>query len=33
VDGLEMPEEAKQALRNLTPANYIGNAKEQAEKI
>jgi len=33
VDGLELPEEAKQALRNLTPASYTGNAEEQAKNI
>jgi adenylosuccinate lyase len=33
VDGLEMPESAKQALKALTPANYIGNAIEQAKNI
>ncbi|MDF1530112.1 MAG: adenylosuccinate lyase, partial [Sedimenticola sp.] len=33
VDGLDMPEEAKEALRKLTPASYIGNAIEQAKKI
>ena len=30
IDDLSLPEEAKQALRQLTPANYIGNAAEQA---
>ncbi len=33
VDGLDLPEAAKEALRRLTPLNYIGNAVEQAEKI
>ncbi len=33
VDGLEIPDEAKQALRDLTPASYTGNAKTQAEQI
>jgi adenylosuccinate lyase len=33
VDGLEIPEAAKAALRELTPASYIGNAIEQAKKI
>jgi adenylosuccinate lyase len=33
VDGLEIPDEAKQQLRNLTPASYIGNAEEQARNI
>jgi adenylosuccinate lyase len=30
INGLELPEEAKESLRQLTPANYIGNAAEQA---
>jgi len=30
---LEIPEEAKAALLRLTPANYLGNAVEQALKI
>jgi adenylosuccinate lyase len=33
IDGLELPEEAKASLRELTPHNYIGNAKEQASNI
>jgi adenylosuccinate lyase len=33
VETLEIPEEAKKLLRNLTPANYIGNAVEQAKDI
>ncbi len=33
VDGLELPEAAKAALRELTPLSYIGNAAEQARKI
>jgi len=33
VDGLEIPEEAKARLRELTPDGYIGNAVEQAESI
>lgn len=33
VETLEIPEEAKVLLRNLTPANYIGNAIEQAKAI
>jgi len=33
VDGLDLPEEAKEALKKLTPASYIGNASEQAKKI
>ncbi len=30
---LEIPREAKEQLLNLTPANYIGNAVEQAKSI
>jgi adenylosuccinate lyase len=33
VETLDIPEEAKQTLRNLTPANYIGNAVDQAKAI
>jgi adenylosuccinate lyase len=33
IDGLEMPAEAKEALRKLTPAAYIGNAADQAKRI
>ena len=33
VDGLDLPEEAKAALRALTPLTYIGNAAEQARTI
>jgi len=33
VDNLEMPDEAKNALKQLTPATYIGNAIEQAKDI
>lgn len=33
VDGLELPAEAKKALRDMTPATYIGNAQRQAEAI
>ena len=31
IDNLDMPEEAKNSLKALTPANYIGNAVEQAK--
>jgi len=31
IDNLDMPEEAKNSLKALTPANYIGNAIEQAK--
>ncbi|NQY51377.1 MAG: adenylosuccinate lyase [Piscirickettsiaceae bacterium] len=30
INNLDMPEEGKENLRQLTPANYIGNAAEQA---
>ena len=33
VETLDMPEEAKASLRELTPASYIGNAVAQAQKI
>ena len=33
VEGLAIPEEAKAAIRSLTPASYIGNAIAQAESI
>ena len=33
IDTLELPEEVKVALKQLTPHNYIGNAVEQAKKI
>ncbi|CAH0990332.1 Adenylosuccinate lyase [Sinobacterium norvegicum] len=33
VETLEVPEEAKQAMRELTPANYIGNAIKQAQEV
>lgn len=33
VETLDIPEEAKQILRDLTPANYIGNAVDQAKAI
>jgi len=33
VDTLDMPEDAKQALKALTPHSYIGNAVAQARKI
>jgi adenylosuccinate lyase len=33
IDTLELPEEVKVALKQLTPHNYIGNAAEQAKKI
>lgn len=33
IDGLDMPTAAKAELKLLTPANYIGNAIEQAKRI
>ena len=33
VDGLDLPPEAKERLRSLTPASYIGNAKDQADNL
>src|SRR5690554_6631897 len=33
VETLDIPEDAKQAIRELTPANYIGNAVSQAKAI
>lgn len=33
IDGLDMPSEAKEALRKLTPSAYIGNAADQAKRI
>ncbi|PJE79268.1 Adenylosuccinate lyase [invertebrate metagenome] len=33
IDGLELPEEAKNALKALTPKDYTGNARQQAENI
>ncbi len=33
INGLELPDEAKQGLLALTPANYIGNATDQAKRV
>ncbi|MGM3388143.1 adenylosuccinate lyase [Stutzerimonas stutzeri] len=33
IDGLDIPADAKEALRKLTPAAYIGNAAAQAKRI
>ncbi|MCF4993908.1 adenylosuccinate lyase, partial [Pseudomonas gessardii] len=33
IDGLDMPAAAKAELKLLTPANYIGNAVDQAKRI
>lgn len=33
INGLDLPQEAKDELLKMTPANYIGNAVEMAKKI
>ncbi|MES9851363.1 MAG: adenylosuccinate lyase [Candidatus Thiodiazotropha sp. L084R] len=33
VDGLDIPDAAKESLKRLTPMSYIGNAKDQASAI
>jgi adenylosuccinate lyase len=33
IDGLDVPEDAKTAMRALTPRNYIGNAIAQTENL
>ena len=33
IDTLDMPEDAKTALKAMTPASYIGNAADQAKNI
>lgn len=33
IEQLDVPEEAKEAMRKLTPLNYTGNASEQAKKV
>lgn len=33
VEGLAIPEEAKNALKQMTPASYLGNAVEQAKAL
>ena len=33
IDGLELPDEVKERLKNLSPETYIGNAIEQALNI
>ncbi len=33
IDGLDLPEAAKQQLRELTPARYLGNAAAQARAV
>src|SRR5690606_35991504 len=33
IESLDLPQEAKQALFDLTPGNYLGNAEAQARKI
>jgi len=33
IDGLDIPDQARRELAELTPATYIGNAAEQARSI
>ena len=33
IDGLELPSDVKESLKQLTPSNYIGNASEQAKNV
>ncbi|MCW8193953.1 adenylosuccinate lyase [Proteobacteria bacterium 005FR1] len=33
IEQLDVPEAAKEAMRKLTPANYTGNAADQAKKV
>ncbi len=33
VETLDIPEEAKQSIREMTPSNYIGNAAQQAKDL
>lgn len=33
VEGLELPAGAKESLKDLTPATYIGNAAQQAANL
>ncbi|SEO52104.1 adenylosuccinate lyase [Aquisalimonas asiatica] len=33
VDGLDLPEHARETLKALTPARYVGNAADQARRI
>jgi adenylosuccinate lyase len=33
IDELDLPDEAKRKLKNMTPANYTGNAEAQALQI
>ena len=33
IDGLDMPAAAKEELKQLTPASYIGNAIAQAKRV
>jgi adenylosuccinate lyase len=33
IDGLEIPDHAKDSLKRLTPMNYIGNARDQTVEI
>jgi adenylosuccinate lyase len=33
IDSLDLPDEVKTSMKKLTPANYIGNASEQAKSV
>jgi adenylosuccinate lyase len=33
IEGLELPDDVKVALKAMTPANYVGNAAQQAKDI
>jgi adenylosuccinate lyase len=33
IDGLDIPQDAREALKTLTPASYTGNAAEQARQV
>ena len=33
IQGLEIPDDAKARLMAMTPANYLGNAKDQAKRF
>ena len=33
IQGLDIPDDAKARLMEMTPANYLGNAKDQAKRF
>jgi len=33
IQSLDIPQAAKERLMNMTPANYLGNAKDQAKRL